>query len=163
MHQEQSFPRYSNKWDCKSRDSQHVGNGFQEWECTRWCAQAMRLEVVTHAKYIQKISLTYTLGRWNRGCNIPISRFQNGNIPVFRPNIQYSNFRMQLFYVRTWFRIRDKWWECSNIQYSDLKMPIFLVLLAIFNIQISEFQRPYIAFTSKTCRGFNIASRKSMR
>ncbi len=36
------------------------------------------------------------LGRWNRGCNIPISRFQNDNILAFHLNIQYSNFKMPL-------------------------------------------------------------------
>ncbi len=37
-------------------------------------------------------------GCWNRGSDIPISRFQKDNIPVFHINIQYSNFEMLICY-----------------------------------------------------------------
>ena len=67
-------------------------------------------------------------GRWNRGWNIPISRFQKDNIPIIHLNIQYSNFKMQLLPGKP---VSD--FSESNIQISPFQW-------VIFNIQISKCQ-----------------------
>ncbi len=84
-------------------------------------------------------------GPWNRGCNIPISRFQNDNILAFHLNIQYSNFKMPLSYAfyRTHspdrFDILISFFQCliSNIQISNWQYPLFLK-----NIQYPVFGVP---------------------
>ncbi len=66
-------------------------------------------------------------GRWNRGCDIPISRFQNDNIPAFPLNIQYPNFKVSLSYDL--FKFQTIWYpdillSVPGIQYPDFKIVI---------------------------------------